>query len=92
MMSTPPTKPSVAQIVANAAQSGALDKASHVKAKMKPKAVIGRFTGNDKICAANSRRNIELFVTRLSPIVEVNDLHDFVSDAMKHHNTGNYLL
>jgi hypothetical protein len=88
VMPTSPAKPSAAQIVAAAAQSGALDKSSQVKTKTKPKAVIGKFTGSDKIRSANSRKNIELFVTRLSPMVEENDLRDFVFDAMKHHDTG----
>ena len=71
----------IAERLTDAIQSGAISKTSQPHIKPKRKLIVGK-SANSKLQSVTTRRKVEIFVSRVAPTINVDDLKDFVREAV----------
>jgi len=71
---------SAAHVVKNAAVSGAL---ASVNRQTRVKSCVGKASASNKLKAVPTYRNVDLFVSRVHPILKEGAIIDFVDEALK---------
>jgi len=72
---------SIAERLTDAIQSGAISKTSQPRTKPKRKLIVGK-SANSKLQSVTTRRKVEIFVSRVAPTMNEDDLKDFVHEAI----------